>query len=158
MGKQYKLVEVSALESFKKASLVFCICFFCLVYSLVVDRGVEFILSWLFILVLILVGVAKTHWNSQKVFVTSDAEGLAFVKGNKKKSWLSIRKVELLRVQWQVMAAPTPEYVLYFNDGEKQIIDQRLKGYTDLYQELYICFIDIKFLVQRSHFISMKQI
>lgn len=134
---KYSLGEVSIGNAMSKVTLPFSLCIGMFVYSLLKGGDVEFHLFF-GVSALLCLGVAvKALWEGNRVFIETNQYGLTFIKGNKHYPWSSLKKLEPLRVQLQVMAAPYPGYVLHFDNGDERIIDQRLKGYTALYQELY---------------------
>ncbi|UAA37570.1 hypothetical protein KIH87_12710 [Paraneptunicella aestuarii] len=135
--KRYKLTEVNLPEAIKKVAFPFSLCLGLLAYS--VNKGGDWEFHFFFgssALLCLLVAV-KALWQGRTLFITTDQYGLTFAKSNKQYSWSSLKRIEFMKVQLQVMAAPHPGFILHFDNGDKRIIDQRLKGYTDFYQELY---------------------
>lgn len=135
--KRYQLATVSWYEALKKLALPFSCCMFLFIFSILNERGIEFIgISFsLCVLCIFLIGKAKK--DGEKEVLRTDAWGINFFEAKHKYPWTAVSNVEVVKVRRQVMAASKPGYIINFENGDSHTIDQRLEGYVELYKELY---------------------
>ncbi|MFD2165262.1 hypothetical protein ACFSJY_03210 [Thalassotalea euphylliae] len=136
MKNKYTLLEVNYVKALKDMVVVIIITLFFFVFSVLNDRQYELQLLSGGLLFLALITPMVQTFRNKVVIVTTSENGL-IVKEKASYKWEEISSVNSLEMRLQILAAPTPGYVLHFYDGNEVIIDQRLNGYTNLYHELY---------------------
>ncbi|WP_017445171.1 hypothetical protein [Gayadomonas joobiniege] len=78
----------------------------------------------------------KFWYEGGKILLETDDDSVRLSNG-KNYRWGDIVKVDIPPLPVSQYGMPVPKYKVHFKDGYKFTIDQRLRGYTDLYLKLY---------------------
>lgn len=133
---QFRLTELNVKKTYLKELPFIAVPVFFVFYSISKNASFEFIATWLGILIILVLLVARNLLQSRKVFISTSEEGVTLDNG-RFYPWNEVTAVKPLEVKLQIYAAPTPGLTLHFKDGKECVVTQRLADYTGFYQELY---------------------
>lgn len=133
---QFRLTALNAKKTYLKELPFIAVPVFFIFYTISKKASFEFIATWLGILIILLLLIARNLLQTRKVFITTSEEGVMLENG-RFYPWVEVAAVKQLEVKLQIYAAPTPGLTLQFKDGKEGVVTQRLEDYIGFYQQLY---------------------